>query len=85
MLDTSKTYFFGVATDLPDNGRKKPEQPECAAGDIMYYFAPGARNNGEICEVKSIWRDDDTGRIKVKVRIMRNGEEVETFQTNIRD
>ena len=83
MLDAAKEFYFGVATDLPDNGRKKPEQPICAVNDIVYYCVPGVRR-GEIATVTAYWRDKDTGRIKVKVQLTRTGEEIETYQTNIR-
>lgn len=81
MLDSSRTYFFGVATDTPQR-EKKPEQPNFAINDIVYYYAPGERY-GETATVMGYWRDDD-GRIKMSLQITRTGEEIETYQNRIR-
>lgn len=35
MLDTTKTYFFGVATDLPDNGTPEVVEIRTAAGELI--------------------------------------------------
>ena len=83
MLDTTKTFFYGVATDLPDaDYKKKPEQPKCAVNDIVYYFAPGERQ-GKTASVLGYWRDDDE-RIKVKIHVTATGEEIDVYQTQIR-
>ena len=83
MLDTTRTFFYGVATDTPQT-EKKPEQPRVAINDIVYYYAPG-ESHGDTATVTGYWRDDD-GRIKVSLVITRAGEEIEieTYQNRIR-
>lgn len=83
MLDTTRTYFYGVATDEPNAAyEKKPEQPQFAVNDLVYYFAPG-KTHGDPATVTGYYRDDD-GRIKVKLIVTRTGEEITTTQRHIR-
>lgn len=74
MLDNKGTFFFGVATNEPNNGRKKPEQPQLAIGDIAYYYAPG-ETHGCIATVNGYSRDEN-GRINYNLTVMATGEEV---------
>ena len=76
-----KDIFLGIATDDPEP-KNKPEQPEFAINDVVYYVAPG-ENRGRTATVTGYSRDDN-GRLKVSVEIIATGEVVTTTQRYIR-
>lgn len=82
MLDEANTYFFGVATDVPQR-EKKPEQPQYAVGDVAYYYESGDRM-GKIGTVNGYWRDDN-GHIMIDFTIMATGENISAPQSRIRN
>lgn len=85
MLDTTQTYYFGVARDIEDlenENRRKPKTCPYAANDIVYYYEPGNRN-GKIAEVQG-WHYDERGNVKVRVRITATGEEITTGLGSLR-
>ena len=77
-----KDFYFGVATDLPDNGKKKPEQPRFAVNDIVYYCGPG-ENKGNVATVNGYYRDAENC-IKVNITITATGEEIDVPQNYIK-
>ena len=71
MFDTSKTYFFGVATDEPSPS-KEPKRPHFAIGDLVYYYPPGDRY-GKMVTVTG-YTYDENGNILVNIKQVVSGE-----------
>ena len=74
MLDTTKEYFFGVATDTPPGPKKRVTCPH-AVDDLVYYYAPGERI-GKISTVNG-WHYDENGNVIVSITIGATGEEID--------
>ena len=79
MLDSTNTYFFGVATDKPIEEKKRPTCPY-ALGDLVYYYPPG-KHQGTLWTVQS-WHYDENGRVIVSISRVVSGEE-EIIETTL--
>lgn len=82
MIDTTKTYYFGVATDEPIKEKNKRQYCPYAINDLVYYYEPGS-NRGQISTVIGYSYDKD-GKVIIDLEIGATMEKISTTLARVR-
>lgn len=82
MVDGTRNYFFGCATDNPPKKENKMEYVPYAVNDLVYFFKAGEPRG--ILATFNGYSYDENGSAVVYLTIGSTGEQIETRLSNIR-